>query len=585
MNIQKKVTQTKHVTGLLFVICSLLFSVSACSDFLEVEPQNLIVLDQFWNEKADVEAIINGCYSRLQSEDCVKRMIVWGEVRGDNVSTGIDTYKDYSLQNALKENIDASNGYTDWTCFYTVINNCNTVIKYAPGVAERDLSYTESDLKATIAEASALRDLCYFYLIRTFRDVPFTTEAYTDDDQTMDLPATKFDDLLDFLISDLESVKGDAVKRYPDAQKTYQTARITQDAINAMLCEMYLWKQDYQKCIDYADLVIASKTEQANNSKSSSTIKQVDTERTNGFPLIGDGSNSTIFGYSYAPLFYTGNSNEGIFELTYTGKASEDKNTKSNTAVSQFYGNAKAVTGFLAPSQVVLGTAATLFKKRDARQYEACNTSKESIAKFVVKDVALDAASASDAPKPAYATPWTDGLTKANWIVYRLTDIMLLKAEALAGLMVDDADDKDGSLKARNKPYYDQAFNLVNAVNKRSVCRKSYPADFLAEDTLDMETNRSREKLYELVLEERQRELMFEGKRWYDLVRMARREGSSANLAKLASKKQSGGGTMAANRLQKMDAIYWPYNINELKVNANLVQNPAFGSGENDSYK
>jgi hypothetical protein len=34
-----------------------------------------------------------------------------------------------------------------------------------------------------------------------------------------------------------------------------------------------------------------------------------------------------------------------------------------------------------------------------------------------------------------------------------------------------------------------------------------------------------------------------------------------------------------------MDAIYWPYNVNELKVNANLVQNPAFGSGENDSYK
>jgi hypothetical protein len=34
-----------------------------------------------------------------------------------------------------------------------------------------------------------------------------------------------------------------------------------------------------------------------------------------------------------------------------------------------------------------------------------------------------------------------------------------------------------------------------------------------------------------------------------------------------------------------MDAIYWPYNLNELKVNPNLKQNPAFGSGENQSYK
>jgi hypothetical protein len=34
-----------------------------------------------------------------------------------------------------------------------------------------------------------------------------------------------------------------------------------------------------------------------------------------------------------------------------------------------------------------------------------------------------------------------------------------------------------------------------------------------------------------------------------------------------------------------MDAIYWPYNNDEIKVNKNLVQNPAFSSGENDSYE
>jgi hypothetical protein len=38
-------------------------------------------------------------------------------------------------------------------------------------------------------------------------------------------------------------------------------------------------------------------------------------------------------------------------------------------------------------------------------------------------------------------------------------------------------------------------------------------------------------------------------------------------------------------RLSKMDGIFWPYNINELKVNTNLKQNPAFGSGESGSYE
>jgi len=38
------------------------------------------------------------------------------------------------------------------------------------------------------------------------------------------------------------------------------------------------------------------------------------------------------------------------------------------------------------------------------------------------------------------------------------------------------------------------------------------------------------------------------------------------------------------DKLAKMDAVFWPYNVDELKVNKNLKQNPAFGSGENGNY-
>jgi hypothetical protein len=34
-----------------------------------------------------------------------------------------------------------------------------------------------------------------------------------------------------------------------------------------------------------------------------------------------------------------------------------------------------------------------------------------------------------------------------------------------------------------------------------------------------------------------------------------------------------------------MDAIFWPYNYEEMKVNRNLVANPAFGTGESTSYE
>jgi hypothetical protein len=88
-----------------------------------------------------------------------------------------------------------------------------------------------------------------------------------------------------------------------------------------------------------------------------------------------------------------------------------------------------------------------------------------------------------------------------------------------------------------------------------------------------------------LIFQERQRELMFEGKRWFDLVRQVQRNGSTQVLSQAAQRKVTTGGALIANKLSKIDAIYWPYNYEELKVNKNLKQNPAFSSGEGDSYQ
>ena len=277
-----------------------LMGYSSCSDFLEIEPLNEITLEKFWTEKADVEGIIAGCYSGLQDQNIIRRMIVWGECRSENVGIGMNINDDTQLEKVMKENIDAKNGYTIWDGFYNIINRCNTVIKYAPGVAASDPAYAESELNAHIAEVTALRSLCYFYLIRTFRDVPYSTVAFTDDDQKMDLPATKFEDVLDSLITSLEGVKNMAVKRYPTTTPLYQTGRITQDAIHAMLCEMYLWKQDYQNCIKYANLVIDSKKQIAEENKRSSNSYglsgNTDENRFNGYPLVNGSITSGFFG-------------------------------------------------------------------------------------------------------------------------------------------------------------------------------------------------------------------------------------------------------------------------------------------------
>lgn len=558
----------------------LMMGMSSCSDFLQVEPQNEIILEKFWNEKADVDGIIFGCYSAMQSDNILMRMMVWGEFRSDNISRGLNLNRDNSLESVLKENLTASNGYTTWDQFYDIINRCNTLIKYAPQVAEKDPSFSLSELKADIAEVSALRDLCYFYLIRTFRDVPYTTVAFTDDNQVMDLPATSFDNVLDSLITNLESVKDEAVKAYPSGtstQELYQTSRITQEAIHAMLCEMYLWKQDYQKCIQYADLVINAKKLQAEEKQKTSTTVS-DYSKFGGYPLISESSygSLTTFGNAYTQIFGEGNSSESILELTFM----PDDNMPSNGAVNLCYGfgiGGVPTMGYGAPSTYVSDVTTTannglndVFMKYDSRYYENI-FAKTSIGKYLYTRSSIDFSSTN--PYLYYGGVYSEKRNKSNWIIYRLTDIMLMKAEAQTQLISNEQD-----LSDQDKNYLNSAFSLVTAVNKRSICQN------VLKDTLDPKKYLTKADMENLVLEERHRELMFEGKRWYDLVRKSRRDGNTKYLSGQVLQKYTSNTSAIQDKLAKMDAIFWPYNIDELKVNKNLKQNPAFGSGESGNY-
>ena len=587
-----------------YIVCAIsaVYGLSSCSDFLEIEPQNEIILEKFWNEKADVDAIIAGCYSGLQEGAVIKRMMVWGEFRSDNIGPGSNVQQDGNLEKLLKENIDAKNSYTNWDGFYNVINRCNTVIKYAPGVAAVDPAYTESELQANIAEMVALRSLSYFYLIRAFRDVPFSREPYIDDDQTMDLPATKFDAVLDSLIFDLESVKGNAVKRYPVTKEMYQTGRITQDAIHALLCELYLWKKDYQNCIRYADLVIESKKaiyEENRKKRSTSSTLQSSSDvedRFNGFPLVTNSTSTNYFGDAYTTLFGSDRNNvdelnqEIIFQLVFSDDP-EGTGMPANGAVNDFYGNSQATTGLVAPSDYIYaqieasGQDRKVFadknKMYDSRIYTNCRytgsgsgNSNKSINKYTTSTIDIYAAGTT--PDASYGSKYSQNQNGSNWIIYRLADIMLLKAEALTQLMREG---NDTETTEYNKSLIDRAFTLVNAINKRALCQTQL------NDTLIRGNYSSKGDMETLVMQERQRELMFEGKRWFDLVRLSQRTGNTQTLASAALQKATTGAGLISNHLAKMDAIYWPYNLDEMKVNLNLVQNPAFGSGEDESYQ
>lgn len=547
----------------------------SCSDFLEIEPLNDIVLDKFWNEENDVENIVAGCYSGMQNRILIERMIVWGELRSDHLIGGTGVQDNINIQNILKENITANNVYTSWGEFYDIINRCNTVLHYSPLVAERDPNYTETELMATRAEVSAIRDLCYFYLIRTFRDVPYSTQPFLDELQQMAMPATKFDAVLDSLITDLENVKSYAVKTYPVSKTNYQCGRITQDAIHAMLAEMYLWKKDYANSVKYADMVIDAKTQRFqdeidNAGSNSSSYKMFE-----GYPLIYDSyTTGNLYGNAYGTIFGSGASRESILELIFA-----DDNTRlANHGLSFLYGNQKTMPGIVKPADFITTDVSdasykVFCDKYDTRNYEnlyKMSASQCGVAKYVCKSgmVSISSTEINSLASPSYPEEYCH----ANWILYRLTDVMLLKAEALVQMVDGDAktEANDSLLRA--------AYDIVSVINKRSNCATTYmPITYANYSTKSQMEN--------LVFEERARELMFEGKRWYDLVRRSLRDGNTSYLVQQVTRKGSDNASVVQAKLAKMDAIFWPYNLDELKVNPYLVQNPAFGSGDDNSYQ
>jgi hypothetical protein len=536
----------------------------SCSDFLDILPMNEVVLENYWTEKSDVTSVVNSCYESLENGDCLTRMGVWGELRSDNLRIGASVPNE--INEILKENLLPSNPMCNWSRFYEAINRCNTVCYYAPKVQAIDPNYTEDEMRANIAEATAIRALCYFYLIRTFRDVPYSTRPSIDDSQEYVIPATPFNAVLDSLINDLERVKGDAVRRYytDDSSNAYHnSSKITRSAIYALLADLYLWKGDWDNSIKYCDLVIDQKREQYQ--------EMIDREgNINNIALFGDipmilekPIGSTVCGNAYNEIFGEGNSFESIFELYFrTGQ------NQQNSWVSNYYGNNTNTMGRLsAPDylakDVALGNINLVFKKTDGRIYESTelNNSRYAITKFARRSVSYSTQNVNS-EKDLNLTSSRRSGSDANWIFYRLSDMILIKAEALI---------------QKGPEYYTPAFSLINIVNKRA----NDVTTTSRSDTLKLaDYSDSKASMEELLMAERQREFMFEGKRWFDLVRMARRDGDNARLITLVLRKYIENKNAIKIKLADPNIIYFPYAKSELKVNPFLKQNPAFDTGE-----
>ena len=501
----------------LFSLMTATLSLTSCDSFFDIKPQSELTGEDFWQSKSDVESSVAACYRALQEPDVMERFIVWGEVRSDNVLRGTNTNE--SISNLLNANVDATNGYTSWGSIYTAINYCNTVIANAPTVMERDPNFKQSELRAYLAEAKTLRALCYFYLVRTFKDVPFITEPYVGTNRPFQEPQTDGDEIIKTLTQELEGIALQAKATYNNTSNT--KGHITQKTIWTLLADMYLWINDYEHCISNCDKVLNTSTNPL----------QLET---------ASAYNQNVFG--------TGNSKESIFELQF--------NTDTpNYVLNEMYNTTGGRNSYNHLSSLEFSKYNTFIDRNsDNRFNDALYGSSSSTTIPIKKYVAYRKESSTS---NVAASDYIANANTQNWIFYRLSDIYLMKAEALVER------NQEGDLQ--------QAIELVSKSYDRANPSKG-------NGSLQLSSYNSQTAMRNLVFDERQREFLFEGKRYFDLLRRARREGTTQNIVSnyLMRKYATQDQATIQSRLATINALYMPINKDELKLNQLLNQNPFY---------
>jgi starch-binding outer membrane protein, SusD/RagB family len=423
--------------------------------------------------------LISG-YDALQA--AVGRMAELGEARGDLVEG--------PRENEFRQQLlSPASGNARWSHFYGIINRVNTTIKYVPGIVKKDLRFTQAESDALLAEAYYLRALAYFYLVRSWGEVPLVLNPSDTDDQDYNIAQSSEEEVLKQIEADLLL----AEKSIPAAFSTpaFTRGRATLGAVYALQTDLYLWWGKYPQALQAADKVLAN----TNYSLSSGT--------------------------NWSNMFFNGNATESIFEVQFNFAQDEMNGAIYAYGLNNYAINIDHFQRYSDEGDMVRGAWASY------------SPTTGELWKFTGAD-----------NKGSARRSRQDG----NWIIYRLADVILMRAEALNRL------DKR-----------EEAVTALETIRRR--------ANLF---TMPVSASSTMEEVEDAILNERGLELAFEGKRWYDLLRIAKHGRPDVLRIKVLDSYPEAGRFVYEARLADPRGWYLPVFTGELQTNKALKQNPFY---------
>lgn len=477
-----------------------LLSLQSCNDTLDLEPitEEVVPPNNPLGNAVNAERAMASVNAIFGNEYWQFDYFYLGDAGSDVAYSGGDGDEFFQID---QYRVQATNYVVerDWNHLVNHIRSCNFVISFAESVP--DLSQTRKD--EMIGEASLFRALTRFQAVQTWGDYPVVDKI------VLEISGNNFAEVEPYLYPSRKpiaevytSIIADCevalAKAPPSTSAPESKYRASKGAAHALLAKVYATKPnpDWEKVIEHCNAVI------------------------NG-------------GYSLLPTF------DHLFDGNHEGNAESiwEVNGQGSGSILNMWG-----------PQVFLGNNWKKFNTPSHKLNTALNPVRRASTIKLLPTTFAD---------PYYITfinfpnPWrmrkVDGTQ--NHYIFRLADIILIKAEALA---------HTGDLSG--------AMTLVNQVRSRVSLPNIAPAT-------------SEEDAINKILQERFVELAHEGHRWFDL----KREGKSIEILSQQTYPKWNPDTesFVTTPLPGTDAIsvndlVWPIPQKVLDNNTNLTQNPGY---------
>jgi hypothetical protein len=445
---------------LMAMIILIGFLFTGCDKFLDKQPVSQLSRDKFWKTPKDADIWIAGMYDGLQNT-LKNNYFIWGEVRSDNQQlAGTGTAQIQLLTNTLTSSMTECN----WANLYRTVSSANFAIKYIPQIPD----VSKPQIAVQLGQAYTMRALMYFYAIRVWGAVPLITEPYEGlEGQEKFTPRSEVSAVKVQILRDIDN----ALLNFDATTPTIY--KLNRGSALALQTDVYMWFKEYDKAITSSDNLIALKkyslVTNATDWKSIFISPATSTETIFNmyWDFLQDGGGNGL------ASFYGSGSNTPAYKLrqplwdTLVTRMTDARKWNLIDTLDLYYRGGKVRVSYEAYNL-------------NATMYE-CKFAPWDPAKLNITYNYLG----------GYTYP-PNNECQVHIPIYRYSDIMLLRAEALN--------------KVGRRP---EAMAIANSIRTRM----GYLKTLTAANTPDVIT------LENAILMERQLEFWGEGKRWYDLVR------------------------------------------------------------------